>query len=142
MKRIKREILDLAKEEMGDLTLVPSERSIYDWAATIPGPSGSPYAGGTFNLQITLPQDYRASSPWPRITRVANADIVFLFLWVSHLRCLFLISVLRSKGRLYYSGLSSECFASGPYMRRRLEESMVASFVLVQGHAVHLKSPD
>jgi ubiquitin-protein ligase len=69
MKRIKREILDLAKEDMGDIKLVPSERSMYDWSASIPGPAGSPYAGGMFNLEITLPSDYRASS----LLSVANA---------------------------------------------------------------------
>ena len=66
IKRIKREILDLTKEDMGDIKLVPSEGSMYEWKASIPGPAGSPYAGGTFDLQITLPSDYRASS-LPRI---------------------------------------------------------------------------
>jgi ubiquitin-protein ligase len=64
MKRIKREILDLSKDsaDMGEIVLKPSERSIYEWKATIPGPSGSPYAGGLFDLVIQLPNDYRASS--------------------------------------------------------------------------------
>jgi len=63
MKRIKREILDLTKNsaDMGDIVLSPSESSIYEWKATIPGPSGSPYAGGLFDLAIHLPNDYRAA---------------------------------------------------------------------------------
>ena len=62
MKRIKKEILDLAKEEMGEIQLAPSEKSMYEWQATIPGPAGSPYAGGKFLLVIQLPKDYRKST--------------------------------------------------------------------------------
>lgn len=65
MKRIKREILDLSKDSahMGDIVLAPSERSVYEWKASIPGPSESPYAGGLFNLSIHLPTDYPFSAP-------------------------------------------------------------------------------
>lgn len=59
MKRIQREILDLAKEDLGEIVLTPTEKSIYEWKATIPGPAGSPYAGGLFQLAISLPNDYR-----------------------------------------------------------------------------------
>jgi ubiquitin-protein ligase len=60
MKRIKREIMDLSKEDLGDIVLTHTDKSMYEWKASIPGPSGSPYAGGVFHLSITLPNDYRA----------------------------------------------------------------------------------
>ncbi|PVF98366.1 ubiquitin-conjugating enzyme, partial [Serendipita vermifera] len=63
MKRIKREILDLSKEDLGDIVLKPTERSMYEWTGSIPGPSGSPYAGGVFHLSITLPNEYPFSAP-------------------------------------------------------------------------------
>ncbi|KAG8854905.1 hypothetical protein FRB96_007305 [Tulasnella sp. 330] len=63
MKRIQREIRDTEKEEMGDITLAPSEASIFNWSATVPGPEGSVYEGGVFKLSITLPADYPFSAP-------------------------------------------------------------------------------
>ncbi|KAG8892529.1 hypothetical protein FRB99_002648 [Tulasnella sp. 403] len=63
MKRIHREIRDLEKEDMGEITLKPSETSVFQWTATIPGPSGSVYEGGVFKLSIVLPSDYPFSSP-------------------------------------------------------------------------------
>ncbi|KAG9053287.1 hypothetical protein FS842_008399 [Serendipita sp. 407] len=63
MKRIQREIMDLRKEDMGDIKLTPSERSMYEWNATIPGPAGSPYEGGQFQAVIHLANDYPFSAP-------------------------------------------------------------------------------
>jgi ubiquitin-protein ligase len=57
-KRIQKEILDLGKESLGDMTLEPSEASIFEWMGSIPGPTGSVYEGGVFNVKITLPNDY------------------------------------------------------------------------------------
>ena len=57
-KRIQKEILDLGKENLGDMKLEPSESSIFEWMGSIPGPVGSVYEGGIFNLKITLPNDY------------------------------------------------------------------------------------
>lgn len=57
-KRIQKEILDLGKENLGDMKLEPSESSIFEWMGSIPGPTGSVYEGGVFNVKITLPNDY------------------------------------------------------------------------------------
>ena len=57
-KRIQKEILDLGKENLGDMKLEPSESSIFEWMGSIPGPIGSVYEGGVFNVKITLPNDY------------------------------------------------------------------------------------
>lgn len=58
IKRIHREISDLKREEMGGMTLGPTEQSLFDWRGSIPGPSGSCYDGGLFWMEITLPHDY------------------------------------------------------------------------------------
>lgn len=58
MKRIHREIADLAKEDMGGMSLAPSDNNLFSWKATIPGPEGSPYEGGLFKLAVDLAADY------------------------------------------------------------------------------------
>ncbi|KAK7062625.1 hypothetical protein VNI00_000113 [Paramarasmius palmivorus] len=61
MKRIHREIADLKKEDLGALTLSPTEDSLFLWKGTIPGPEGSVYEGGVFNLDVMLAPDYPLS---------------------------------------------------------------------------------
>ena len=58
LKRIHREIADLKKEDLGPITLTPSEDSLFLWSATIPGPEGSCYEGGVFHADIRLSTDY------------------------------------------------------------------------------------
>ena len=58
MKRIHREIADLKKEDLGPIFLEPTENNLYVWKASIPGPTGSVYEGGVFDVEITLPADY------------------------------------------------------------------------------------
>ncbi|KAG8221586.1 ubiquitin-conjugating enzyme/RWD-like protein [Butyriboletus roseoflavus] len=63
MKRIHREIADAQKEDLGAITLAPTQDSLYRWKATIPGPQGSPYEGGVYNVDIQLAHDYPFSAP-------------------------------------------------------------------------------
>ncbi|KAG9042539.1 hypothetical protein FS837_010746 [Tulasnella sp. UAMH 9824] len=63
MKRIQREIRDLEREDMGEITLKPAESNVFNWTATLPGPEGSVYEGGVFKLSIVLHPDYPFSSP-------------------------------------------------------------------------------
>jgi ubiquitin-conjugating enzyme E2 D/E len=58
MKRIHREIADLKKEDLGSIVLEPTENNLYVWKGSIPGPPGSVYEGGIFNVEIILPSDY------------------------------------------------------------------------------------
>ncbi|KAJ6475738.1 ubiquitin-conjugating enzyme/RWD-like protein [Mycena vitilis] len=66
LKRINKEILDVKKEcssgQMGDITIVPSD-NLFIWSGSLPGPEGSVYEGGVFNIAITLPPDYPFSAP-------------------------------------------------------------------------------
>jgi len=62
MKRIHREIADLKKEDLGPIVLEPSD-NLQIWKGSIPGPQGSVYEGGTFLVEIQLPNDYPFSAP-------------------------------------------------------------------------------
>ncbi|KAF8646757.1 hypothetical protein AX16_007071 [Volvariella volvacea WC 439] len=63
MKRIHREIADLNKEDLGPMTLAPMEDNLYIWRGTIPGPQGSVYEGGVFEIEVNLPSDYPFTAP-------------------------------------------------------------------------------
>lgn len=52
------QIADLARENLGAITLAPNESNIFQWKAVIPGPAGSPYEGGEFEVDIRVPDDY------------------------------------------------------------------------------------
>ncbi|KAI0654958.1 ubiquitin-conjugating enzyme/RWD-like protein, partial [Cubamyces menziesii] len=63
LKRIHREIADLKKEDLGAIKLAPSGDDLFHWSATIPGPEGSVYEGGVFQVEIVLGHDYPFSAP-------------------------------------------------------------------------------
>ncbi|KAF9261072.1 hypothetical protein L218DRAFT_981001 [Marasmius fiardii PR-910] len=63
LKRIHREVADLKKEDLGAMTLSPSEDNLFLWKGTIPGPEGSVYEGGVFNVDVILSPDYPFSAP-------------------------------------------------------------------------------
>ena len=59
LRRIHREISDLKKEDLGDISVGPvSNDNPFQWRARIPGPEGSVYEGGMFNVEIMLGHDY------------------------------------------------------------------------------------
>ncbi|KAJ7248206.1 ubiquitin-conjugating enzyme/RWD-like protein [Mycena haematopus] len=62
LKRINKEIADVKKEDLGNITLIPSD-NLFVWQGTLPGPEGSVYEGGIFSLAINLPPDYPFSAP-------------------------------------------------------------------------------
>ncbi|KAJ3740132.1 ubiquitin-conjugating enzyme/RWD-like protein [Lentinula detonsa] len=62
-KRIHREVADLKKEDLGAMTLAPSDDNLFLWKGQIPGPSGSVYEGGMFDLDVTLASDYPFTAP-------------------------------------------------------------------------------
>ncbi|CUA73050.1 ubiquitin-conjugating enzyme E2 D/E [Rhizoctonia solani] len=76
LKRIQKEMKDLQSEDMGGITLAPSDHSLFEWTGTLPGPEGSVYEGGEFHLEITLPPDYPFHSPRLRMkTKIYHMNI-------------------------------------------------------------------
>ncbi|KAI0251064.1 ubiquitin-conjugating enzyme/RWD-like protein [Lactifluus subvellereus] len=64
LRRIHREISDLKKEDLGGISVGPiSNDNPFLWKARIPGPEGSVYEGGVFNVEIALGHDYPFSAP-------------------------------------------------------------------------------
>jgi ubiquitin-protein ligase len=57
LKRINREVADAAKEDLGAITLAPTD-NLFVWKGSIPGPTGSPYEGGVFGVDVHLEKDY------------------------------------------------------------------------------------
>ncbi|KAI0139907.1 ubiquitin-conjugating enzyme [Hypoxylon sp. NC0597] len=62
-KRITKELQECMKSPPQGMTITPSETDIHTWTATLAGPPGTVYAGGTFVLSIVLPQDYPFKAP-------------------------------------------------------------------------------
>ncbi|KAL5521183.1 hypothetical protein ACEPAG_9106 [Sanghuangporus baumii] len=76
LKRINREIKDLEKEDLGDMTLEPTEDNMFVWKASIPGPEGSPYESGVFNLRVELAPDYPFTAPKVTfVTRIYHMNV-------------------------------------------------------------------
>ncbi|SNX81978.1 probable UBC5 - E2 ubiquitin-conjugating enzyme [Melanopsichium pennsylvanicum] len=75
-KRIGKELVDLTKEPVDGITVEPKENNIYKWTAKIQGPPNSPYAGGTFLVDMDFPIEYPFKSPKVRFnTRIYHPNI-------------------------------------------------------------------
>ncbi|SPO42530.1 probable UBC5 - E2 ubiquitin-conjugating enzyme [Moesziomyces antarcticus] len=75
-KRIAKELGDLTKEPVQGITVEPKEDNIYKWTAKLQGPADSPYAGGTFLVDVDFPIEYPFKSPKVRFsTRIYHPNI-------------------------------------------------------------------
>eukprot|EP01053_Blabericola_migrator_P010376 Blabericola_migrator_1__10375@NODE_5857_length_654_cov_154_833049_g3865_i0_p1_GENE_NODE_5857_length_654_cov_154_833049_g3865_i0NODE_5857_length_654_cov_154_833049_g3865_i0_p1_ORF_typecomplete_len150_score21_17UQ_con/PF00179_26/2_8e47ProkE2_B/PF14461_6/1_4e09RWD/PF05773_22/0_0054_NODE_5857_length_654_cov_154_833049_g3865_i048497 len=80
-KRLMKEFEDIRKEERNSKAepLVTAELvdgNLRHWLGKIRGPSGTPYEGGTFYLDVEIPEDYPFCAPKIRFhTRVWHPNI-------------------------------------------------------------------
>ena len=54
LARLNYELTKITKYPPSNYTAFPSGEDIYNWQATITGPSDTPYAGGVFYLNIHI----------------------------------------------------------------------------------------
>ncbi|KAL3097088.1 hypothetical protein niasHS_002804 [Heterodera schachtii] len=76
-RRIMQEFKELKKEPIVGCTAQPvDDNNISEWTATIKGPPGSPYEGGTFQMTIVFPKDYPFRAPVVKATtRIYHPNI-------------------------------------------------------------------
>jgi ubiquitin-conjugating enzyme E2 D/E len=69
LKRIQKDLNDLENEPVINCSAGPIDKNnLYEWEATIIGPSNSPYAGGIFNLRIGFNDKYPFKPPKVKFT--------------------------------------------------------------------------
>ncbi|KAL4439687.1 hypothetical protein ABPG75_002688 [Micractinium tetrahymenae] len=62
--RLFKELKESARnKEATGIELVPDESNIFQWRALIKGPTDTPFEGGTFELAISVPEQYPLVAP-------------------------------------------------------------------------------
>jgi ubiquitin-conjugating enzyme E2 D/E len=63
IKRLKKELDDMQKDDTPNLSAGPINDNLFEWEAVILGPVGTPYEGGVFYLNISIPSNYPFKPP-------------------------------------------------------------------------------
>lgn len=75
-RRLQKELGDITKSPPSNCSAGPMGDNINHWEATIIGPSGTPYAGGAFGLDIKFTNDYPFKAPHIKFkTKVFHPNI-------------------------------------------------------------------
>jgi ubiquitin-conjugating enzyme E2 D len=63
IKRLNKELADMQKNDIANLSAGPVNNNLYEWEAVILGPTETPYEGGVFYLSISIPSNYPFKPP-------------------------------------------------------------------------------
>ena len=63
IKRLQKELDDIKKNDIPNLSAGPINGNLFEWDAVILGPISTPYEGGVFNLNISIPSNYPFKPP-------------------------------------------------------------------------------
>ena len=63
IKRLNKELEDMKKNDVSNLSAYPINGNLFEWEAVILGPISTPYEGGVFNLSISIPSNYPFKPP-------------------------------------------------------------------------------
>ncbi|CEF66110.1 Ubiquitin-conjugating enzyme, E2 domain and Ubiquitin-conjugating enzyme/RWD-like domain-containing protein [Strongyloides ratti] len=75
-RRILKETERLLSEPVQGITAIPDENNARYFHVTIDGPEDSPFQGGTFKLELFLPEEYPMAAPKVRfMTKIYHPNI-------------------------------------------------------------------
>src|SRR5437660_1641442 len=64
LRRLKKEYKEIISSPPPGITARPiNEKNLYEWEATIAGPSDTPYEGAIFDLKVVFPKNYPFAAP-------------------------------------------------------------------------------
>ena len=63
IQRLNKELKDMLKDDIPNLSAGPINDNLFEWGAVILAPVGTPYEGGVFNLTISIPTKYPFKPP-------------------------------------------------------------------------------
>jgi len=63
IKRLRRELQDIQKNDIPNMSAGPINNNLFEWNAVILGPCDTPYEGGIFYLNISIPSNYPFKPP-------------------------------------------------------------------------------
>jgi ubiquitin-conjugating enzyme E2 D/E len=63
LKRLTKELADIQKESIPNISAGPIKDDLFEWSAVILGPEKTPYEGGVFYLDIHIPLNYPFKPP-------------------------------------------------------------------------------